>query len=143
MSNEDNDGYYVPSVLRDAGEGYDGEVYIVGIRESTDPDAWSLQIQECLDAADPQEIELGDDTYCLVVDPGQATFYGGVRECEITAGLFRLVLTEEAAEALGMPKHTTFELELPEDQHRVLRRGLAKVLTCGRVGERPRRLILE
>ena len=36
----------VPPVLRDAGE-VDDEVYVVGVRESTDPQAWSLLFMEC------------------------------------------------------------------------------------------------
>jgi len=38
---------------------------------------------ECYDAEDEQNISLGMDTYCLVVDPGQWTVYGGVVECEL------------------------------------------------------------
>lgn len=50
---------------------------------------------ECHDAEDEQEIALGMDTSCLVVDPGQATAYGGVRECELTERRLRLVLSAE------------------------------------------------
>jgi len=39
---------------------------------------------------DEQEISLGMDTYCLVVDPGQWTVYGGVVECQLSDD--RLVL---------------------------------------------------
>src|SRR6185436_4563776 len=90
----------VPPVLRDAGED-DSEVYVIGVRESTDPQSWSLLLMEFDedennennededDEDDEEEVddELerddGMDTYCLVVDPGQATYYGGVIECEI------------------------------------------------------------
>jgi len=35
----------VPPVLRDAGED-DSEVYVIGVRESTDPQSWSLLLME-------------------------------------------------------------------------------------------------
>ena len=83
-------------------------------------EAWSLLLMEFGDDEvdadeddDEQERDDGMDTYCLVVDPGQATHYGGVIECEITGTELRLVLTEEAARTLGMPRHTRFVLDLP------------------------------
>jgi hypothetical protein len=45
---------WVPPVLRDAGED-DGEVYVVGIRESVDPQSWSLLLMECDDADNADE----------------------------------------------------------------------------------------
>lgn len=128
----------VPAVLRDAGEA-DDEVYVVGVRESTDPQAWSLLFMECSpeDEEDEQEVDLGMDSYCLVVDPGQATCYGGIVECEITATELGLVLTEEAASTLGMPQHARFVLELPNDKREMLGRGLRRVLTSGRADAVP------
>jgi hypothetical protein len=92
---------------------------------------------EPFDPEDPQEIELGMDTYCLVVDPGQATYYGGVRECEIKAGVLRLLLTCEAAQTLGLPTEALFRLELPTAEAAVLSVGLSRVLSSGRANERP------
>lgn len=65
------------------------------------------------------------DTYCLVVEPGQATHYGGVVECELTDTELRLVLTERAAGTLGMPQHTRFVLDLPPGQREILGSGFA------------------
>jgi hypothetical protein len=127
----------VPPVLRDAGED-DGEVYVVGVRESTDPLSWSLLLMECEDDEDDEDD--GMDTYCLVVDPGQATYYGGVVECEITGTELRLVLTEDAASTLGMPQRTRFTLDLPPGQRELLGRGLRRVLTSGRANAVPQRL---
>jgi hypothetical protein len=95
---------------------------------------------EPYDADDPQEIELGMDTYCLVVDPGQATCYGGVRECVLHGQRLDLALTAEAADALGMPARVSFALELTPQQVGLLRRGLARVLASGRADEVPQRL---
>jgi len=121
----------VPAVIRDVGED-DSDVYVIGLRETTDPDSWSLLLMECYDAEDPQETNLGMDTYCLVVDPGQATHYGGVRECELDGGRLRLKLTEEAAKTLDMPVDTNLALDITPQQVDLLGRGLIRVLTSGR-----------
>jgi hypothetical protein len=97
---------------------------------------------ECLDPEDPQEISLGMDTYSLVVDPGQATHYGGVRECELGGGRLRLALSTEAASSLGMPVDVSFALDLSPQQADQLGRGLTRVLTSGRAAAFPQRLIV-
>jgi hypothetical protein len=58
-------------VLRDAGEAAEGG-HVLGVRETRDAESWSMLFMECIDAEDKQEVALGMDTYCLVVDPGQA-----------------------------------------------------------------------
>jgi hypothetical protein len=128
-----------PGVLRDAGVDA-GEVYVVGVRESADPASWSLVFMEPYDAEDEDEIAMGMDTYCLVVDPGQATFYGGVIECAITDDRLYLLLSEPAAEALGTPTQLEFTLVLSSEQLEILRSGLARVLRSGRSDAVPRRL---
>jgi Immunity protein 10 len=130
---------WVPAVIRDVGED-DGEVYVIGLRETAAPDSWSLVFMECYDAEDPQEIGLGMDTYCLVVDPGYATHYGGVRECELDGERLRLTLTEQAAQTLGMPLDTSLALDITPQQVDQLRRGLVRVLTSGRRDAVPERL---
>lgn len=132
---------WAPAAVGYAGED-DGDVYMVGIRAAGTPDSWSLLFMECYDAEDPQEASLGMDTYCLVVDPGQATCYGGVRECELGGGRLRLTLTEEAAGLLGMPADASFALNLTPQQVELLSRGLARVLTSGRADAVPQRLSL-
>jgi len=130
---------WAPAVIGDVGVD-DTDVYMIGILEADASDSWSLLFMEPYDAEDSQEIQLGMDTYCLVVDPGQATCYGGVRECELGGGRLRLTLTEEAASTLGMPAETSFTLDLTPQQVDLLGRGLARVLTSGRDGQVPRRL---
>jgi hypothetical protein len=135
---------WVPDVLRDAGEDEDDNgVYVVGVRESLDPESWSLCFMECYDAEDEQEISLGMDTYCLVVDPGQRTFHGGVAECELSDDRLVLRLTERAAEALGTPNDMSFCLALDSLKLEVLRRGLRRVLTSGRANAVPQRLVVK
>jgi hypothetical protein len=121
----DATAHWAPDVLRDAGED-DGDIYVVGVRESLAPEAWSLLFIECDEDED-------EETYCLVVDPGQATFYGGVVSCEISDSLLLLLrLSEEAAENLGTPSDMRFTLALDPAKLAMLRRGLFRVLTSGR-----------
>ncbi|MFY9773520.1 MAG: Imm10 family immunity protein [Trebonia sp.] len=130
---------WAPAVVCHVGD-YDSDLYVVAIRETDAPGSWSLSFTECRDGDDPQEIRLGMDTYCLVVDPGQATHYGGVRECELDGGRLHLRLTEEAAGSLGMPADVTLALDLTPQQVDLLSRGLARVLTSGRADAIPQRL---
>jgi hypothetical protein len=95
---------------------------------------------ECYDAEDEQNISLGMDTYCLVVEPGQRTVYGGVLECELSDDRLILRLTERAAERLGTPTEMGFRLALDSAKLEVLQRGLLKVLTSGRANAVPQRL---
>jgi len=119
-------------VLRDAGED-DADVYVLGVRQSADDDeSMALLFMECYDADAQQEIDQGMDTYCLVLDPGQATAYGGVLECEVNDRRLRLLLTDETADDLGLPARSEFALELTEEQLKMVRRGLRRVLTSGR-----------
>ncbi|MFG3603569.1 Imm10 family immunity protein [Micromonospora chersina] len=133
---------FAPPILRDVGEEDDG-VYVIAVGEAGDPESWQLALMECDEDAveDPQEIALGWDTYCLVVDPGQATHYGGVVECEVTETRLRLALTSEAAQALALPIDATFGLQLSADQICMLKRGLTRVLTSGRRNARPTLLL--
>lgn len=122
----------VPPVLNHAAED-DTDLYVLGIRESAEEaESWSLLFMECTDAEDEQEIELGMDTYCLVVDPGQATTYGGVLECQVTGNRLHLLITDEAAEELGVPARLEFTLRLDEAHLTMVRSGLRRVLASGR-----------
>jgi hypothetical protein len=118
----------------------DNEVYTVAIHQTSAPDSWSLSFMEPYDAEDPQEIRLGMDTYCLVVDPGQATYYGGVLECQLDGGRLHLALSKEAAGSLGMPADISIALGLTPQQVDLLSQGLARVLTSGRADAVPQRL---
>jgi hypothetical protein len=113
---------------------------MIGIRETSAPDSWSLLFMEP-PGEDTQDSQLDMDTYCLVAGPGQATCYGGVRECELGSGRLHLKLTAETAGTLGMPADTSFALELLTPQQvDMLGRGLARALTSGRASELPQRL---
>jgi hypothetical protein len=99
-----------------------------------------MMFQDTYDAEDEQEIRLGMDTYCLVVDPGQRAFYGGVLACEIVGREMLLGLTDEASQTLGIPDELRFRLDFSEETIEMLRRGLRRVLTSGRADAIPPRL---
>lgn len=81
-----------------------------------DEDGVSLAIQRSLEP-DEQGRAAGMDTYCLVVDDG-ATHYGGVVEWSRDApDLVVLVLSAEAADALGLPRELDLELDPTELDH--------------------------
>ncbi len=97
---------------------------------------------DCSDDEDEQNISSGMDAYCLVVEPGQWTAYGGVVECELSDDRLSLRLTERAAEELGTPTEVSFGLALDSTKLEVLRRGLRRVLTSGRANAVPHRLVV-
>jgi hypothetical protein len=76
LMNGDGQFGRVPPVLRDAGDD-DGDVYVVGVRESTDPQSWSLLLMECYDEdadnedADELEQDDGMDTYSSWSNPAR------------------------------------------------------------------------
>lgn len=132
VAGSSQNGPGVPGVLADAGED-DGDVYVLGLRQSADEvEPGSVMFMECYDADDEQEIVLGMDTCCLVVDPGQATDYGGVLECVVADGHPRLVLAAETAKAVGTATELDFALAVEQEQIQMIRRGLIRVLTSGR-----------
>ncbi len=116
------------------------DTFIIGIRENTDPQAWSLVLFEAEDDLDDQDRDLGMDSYCLVIEPQHATVYGSVLECELQDTTLRLRLTDDAATILGLPTDATFPLQLPPAQMNTLRTGLRRVLTSGRPNNHPRLL---
>jgi hypothetical protein len=69
----------------------------------------TLELQRSLAEPDEQDIELGMDTYCLVVDLG-ATVYGGVQRWTLIAGELRLELEPWAARELGVDAELVYDL---------------------------------
>ena len=126
--------------IRDVQDSND-DIYVLGLRENTLPNSWSLLFMEAEEDSDGDEL----DSYCIVVDPGQATSYGGVVSCEIQPTpelspahhILRLRLTTEAATELEIPTDTTLALELDDNGLALLRRGLRRVLTSGRHADIP------
>jgi hypothetical protein len=129
------DGRRIPTTVSDVGESEtDDGGYVLGLRETTADESWSLLLM-AYDEEDRDEPGL--DTYCLVVNPGQATYYGGVLQCRMTGTELRLRLTPEAADILELPADIRFGLELTADQVELMGRGLNRVFTSGRSDARP------
>ncbi len=130
----------MPATLSDATEATEDEVYVLGLRERSDDESWSLLFMQAYRSHGEQEIRLGMDTYCLVVDPGQHVAYGGFLECELSHTRLRLLLAGHTAGDLGLHEETSFTLALTRGQLALVRRGLTKVLTSGRPGAVPQTL---
>jgi hypothetical protein len=123
-------------VLRDAGEA-DDEVYLVGIRESTDPQAWSLLFMECkAEDEEEQEVDLAWTPTASLSTPARPPITAVSASVRSPAEL-RLVLTEDAASTLEMPRHTRFVVDLSPDKRDMLGRGSRRVLTSGRADALP------
>src|SRR5258708_477998 len=67
-------------IVRKVGEAEENDVYTIAISEDAEPTAESNSILfQWSDDNGPQEVALGWDTYCICEEPGQRTFYGGVK----------------------------------------------------------------
>jgi hypothetical protein len=125
-------------IITDVQDGLDEGRCVLGIRERPEAGGRGLIfIEGAPDGDEDDDLEM--DSYCLVADPSQAVFYGGVERCEIhlregagPAGPLRLTLDQETAEELEVPRSAQFDLHLTAGQLDVLRRGLRRILTSGR-----------
>ncbi len=115
----------------------DGDHYLIGLRESPEPTSWSIIFMESDADPDDEDIEMGMDSYCIVVDPGQATWYGGVRECQLDGNQLSMTLDSDASVALGLAERTTLELLVSQDDLAMVRNGLKRVFSSGPLRERP------
>jgi Immunity protein 10 len=88
-------------------------LYIAEDRNSTDG---LLEVQRAFEF-DQQDRDLGQDTYCLVVDTGPV-HYGGVERWTAIDGGVRMQLSAPAAEALGLERD--LEIRLPDPEHHAL-----------------------
>jgi hypothetical protein len=88
-------------------------LYVAESRDSTDG---MLEVQRAFEF-DEQDRELGQDTYCLVVNAGP-THYGGVERWEATDGGVRVRLTSQAAADLGVEPE--LDIRLPDPEHHAL-----------------------
>jgi hypothetical protein len=134
-----SDGGRIPTTVRDVGQSQtDDGVYVIGLRETTADESWSLLL---MSYDEQDQDEPGMDTYCLVVNPGQATYYGGVLECRIAEAELRLQFTPEAADILEVPTDLRFGLELTTAQLKLVEQGLTRVFSSGRPDAHPALLL--
>jgi hypothetical protein len=94
-------------------------------REHPDGTGRSFTIQTPLDATGSNS---GDETYCLVLDPGQHTFYGAITTWGVVGHTLAIQLTADAARALHVPPALQFQLDVPDDHLARLQAGLHRAL---------------
>jgi hypothetical protein len=129
-----------PTTLRDVAKDAVHGVFLVTVSELPRGGGRCLTFQIDTDSSVADDDPDGFDTYCVVLDPGQHTVYGGGSECVIDdRGLF-VRFTEDAAETLGQGRVLRFQLALDEFQLATLRYGLRRTLCAGRPDARPTRL---
>ncbi len=74
----------------------------------------------------PQDVALGQDTYCLVL-PSAMTHSGGVDRWSLAPGILVLEFAPKAAAELGFAT-LEVELHLPDDEIVALQTGLDAIL---------------
>ena len=112
------------AVLRD--EASQTEVLALG--EEPDGGGRSIQIQRSLLEPDEQDVALGQDTYCLVLESG-ATFYGGVERWALEGRELVLVLSAEAQSALSIRSPISIQ-HGPQVDTEALEAGLRRLLAA-------------
>jgi hypothetical protein len=127
-----------PSTLSHVAEHSDDGAYAIGASEHADGSGRVITVQ--LDDPDEQAVAQRFDTYCVVLDPGQHTTYGGITECVIDGHTLRIRLAPDAARTLRVPANLRFRLALNDAQLALLRAGLRRTLSAGHPDARPTRL---
>jgi hypothetical protein len=129
-----------PATLRDVAKDEVNGVFIVTASEQPEGGGRCITFQIDAEGAVADDDTDGFDTYCVVLDPGQHTVYGGVSECVVDDGQLSIRFTEGAAHTLGQGRILRCELALDESQLATLRYGLRRTLDAGRPDARPARL---
>jgi hypothetical protein len=105
----------------------DVDCFIVALAEEPDGSGARLEIQIALWEPDPQDVALGQDTYCLCTQQG-ATCYGGVTAWCLRDRWLHLWLDERAADTLGLDDEIAIELDLPADTIATIAAGIERAL---------------
>lgn len=101
--------------------------FVVVLAERHDGGGRRLELQRALEV-DPQDVERGEDTYCLVTEEC-AVYYGGVIAWSLVDKELKLELTPEAASVLGVDGGFSIALEADAATIERLREGLRTVLS--------------
>lgn len=121
----------------------DRDCLVAGVAEGEDGTGRSL-IFQALDEDPPsqQDIDLGQDTYCLVTET-QGTAYGCVEELVIKGNTLRVVLRPEALDDLDLDvAFVEVELAVSPESLDAFREMLREIFAYGRADARPRVLQL-
>lgn len=113
------------------------ECLTAGIGENEDGSGMVLLFMCGLVEPDEQDIDLGEDTHCLVT-ADQATAYGAVERVALRDKVLRVRVNADSLEELGLddPEIEAF-LDVDDDAVDQLRVGLRRVLTYGRPDTHP------
>jgi len=99
---------------------------IVYFAQNADGGGTRLELQRAL-VFDPQDAELGMNTYCISRDSGE-THYGGVVSWQINSRKLELRLDPSAADELGVGGGFEVDLDIPEEAIVAVRHGLEQIL---------------
>jgi hypothetical protein len=116
---------FVAAVAR-IDEDYQGGFVTAGFAEHADGTGDVLLVQRRTGPPDPQDVELGLDSYCLI--SGDAVHYGGVTGLAFTDRTVRFTVTTAAQEALGWP-HPVVEVTVRPADLPALRRSRPDLLS--------------
>lgn len=105
-------------------ESDEGCVLIVIADNDEYPGTW-IELQKSLGQDDPQNNDLGMDSYCVVTDTG-ATFYGGITACLLANDTLHLTLSQEATQLLGVERYM-IRLAISDQERELLRQGLEMI----------------
>lgn len=92
-------------------------VDVIAFAENEDGTGKCFMVQRSRLPTTLRDIELGHDTYCLVLDD-VLTFYGGIERWTLDGSTLSLRLEKKAAGALEIKGNRRIEIELPEDADR-------------------------
>lgn len=107
---------------------------VLGFAEHADGSGPALFFQRS-HRFDAQDIELGQNTYCLVTD-AHTTTYGGIESWKLTAGQLDITLSHHAAHELGVDEDLV--IEFAPAHIRMVKAALARILRPARTPPKPR-----
>lgn len=110
----------------DAEQMDDLNTFVVAVAENPDGTGNRLEFQRAL-SIEPEDVDLGMDTYCLCTSEG-ASHYGGVVTWSASSDCLTVMLDQVAAKALNLPMELKVGLRLTEEAVLRLRAGLRRVI---------------
>ncbi|MEU6428250.1 Imm10 family immunity protein [Microbispora sp. NPDC046973] len=118
-------------------EEFDEDYRQAGVAEHEDGTGFILIFMSGIEEADEQDVDLAQDTYCLVT-ADQGTAYGCVREVAVRGGRLRVLLDPVALDDLGLEDPVIEAvLDVPEADVNRMCDVLRHILAYGRADARP------
>lgn len=113
------------------------ECLTAGVAEEEDGSGMVLLFMCSLVEPDEQDVELGEDTHCLVT-ADQATAFGAVERVALRDKVLHIKVAADSLDALGLDdQEIEAFLEVDDDSIDELRVGLGRVMAYGRPEARP------